>query len=141
MIVVWLVVSAALIVAEIISLGLTTIWFAIGALAAALAAFLGAGISIQLIVFAVLSLVFLIFTAPVARKHFMRQPEKTNVESLVGMIGVVTDAIDNLKSEGTVSLNGQEWSARSESGANIVKDCRVSVVSISGVKLIVKREA
>lgn len=141
MIVVWLVVSAALIVAEIISLGLTTIWFAIGALAAALAAFLGAGISIQLIVFAVLSLVFLIFTAPVARKHFMRQPEKTNVESLVGMIGVVTDAIDNLKSEGTVSLNGQEWSARSESGENIEKDCRVSVVSISGVKLIVKREA
>lgn len=141
MIVVWLVVSAALIVAEIISLGLTTIWFAIGALAAALVAFLGAGISIQLIVFAVLSLVFLIFTAPVARKHFMRQPEKTNVESLVGMIGVVTDAIDNLKSEGTVSLNGQEWSARSESGENIEKDCRVSVVSISGVKLIVKREA
>lgn len=141
MTVVWLVVSAALIVAEIISLGLTTIWFAIGALAAALVAFLGAGISIQLIVFAVLSLVFLIFTAPVARKHFMRQPEKTNVESLVGMIGVVTDAIDNLKSEGTVSLNGQEWSARSESGENIEKDCRVSVVSISGVKLIVKREA
>lgn len=141
MIVVWLVVSAALIVAEIVSLGLTTIWFAIGALAAALAAFLGAGISIQLIVFAVLSLVFLVFTAPVARKHFMRQPEKTNVESLVGMIGVVTDAIDNLKSEGTVSLNGQEWSARSESGENIEKDCRVSVVSISGVKLIVKREA
>ncbi len=141
MIVVWLVVSAALIVAEIISLGLTTIWFAIGALAAALAAFLGAGISIQLIVFAVLSVVFLVFTAPVARKHFMRQPEKTNVEGLIGKIGVVTDAIDNLKSEGTVILNGQEWSARSESGENIEKDCRVSVVSISGVKLIVKREA
>ncbi len=141
MIVVWLVVSAALIVAEIISLGLTTIWFAIGALAAALAAFLGAGISIQLIVFAVLSVVFLVFTAPVARKHFMRQPEKTNVEGLIGKIGVVTDAIDNLKSEGTVILNGQEWSARSESGENIEKDCRVSVVSISGVKLIVKRKA
>ncbi|MDE5873728.1 MAG: NfeD family protein, partial [Lachnospiraceae bacterium] len=98
-------------------------------------------ISVQLIVFAVISVVFLIFTAPVARKHFMGQPEKTNVESLVGMIGVVTDAIDNLKSEGTVSLNGLEWSARSENGENIEKDCRVSVVSISGVKLIVKREA
>ncbi|MCM1081904.1 MAG: NfeD family protein [Clostridium sp.] len=141
MIVVWLVVSAVLIIAEIVSLGLTTIWFALGALAAALAAFLGANVSIQLIVFAVLSFVFLIFTAPVARKHFMRQPEKTNVEGLVGMIGVVTDAIDNLKSEGTVFLNGQEWSARSESGESIEKDCRVSVVSISGVKLIVKREA
>ena len=141
MIAVWLVVSAALIIAEIISLGLTTIWFAIGALAAALAAFLGAGISVQLIAFAVISVVFLIFTAPVARKHFMGQPEKTNVESLVGMIGVVTDTIDNLKSEGTVSLNGLEWSARSENGENIEKDCRVSVVSISGVKLIVKREA
>ena len=138
---VWLVVSAALIIAEIISLGLTTIWFAIGALAAALAAFLGAGISVQLIAFAVISVVFLIFTAPVARKHFMGQPEKTNIEGLVGMIGVVTNTIDNLKSEGTVSLNGLEWSARSENGENIEKDCRVSVVSISGVKLIVKREA
>lgn len=141
MIAVWLVVSAALIVAEIISLGLTTIWFAIGALAAAFAAFLGAGISVQLMVFAVISVVFLVFTAPVARKHFMGQPEKTNIEGLVGMIGVVTDTIDNLKSEGTVSLNGLEWSARSENGESIEKDCRVSVVSISGVKLIVKREA
>lgn len=141
MIAVWLVVSAALIVAEIISLGLTTIWFAIGALAAAFAAFLGAGISVQLSAFAVISVVFLVFTAPVARKHFMGQPEKTNIEGLVGMIGVVTDTIDNLKSEGTVSLNGLEWSARSENGESIEKDCRVSVVSISGVKLIVKREA
>lgn len=141
MIAVWLVVSAALIVAEIISLGLTTIWFAIGALAAAFVAFLGAGISVQLIAFAVISVVFLVFTAPVARKHFMGQPEKTNIEGLVGMIGVVTDTIDNLKSEGTVSLNGLEWSARSENGESIEKDCRVSVVSISGVKLIVKREA
>lgn len=141
MIVVWLVVSAALVVAEIISLGLTTIWFAIGALAAALVAYLGAGISVQLIVFAVISVVFLVFTAPVARKHFMGQLEKTNIEGLVGMIGVVTDTIDNLKSEGTVSLNGLEWSARSENGESIEKDCRVSVVSISGVKLIVKREA
>lgn len=141
MIAVWLVVSAVLIVAEIISLGLTTIWFAIGALAAAFAAFLGAGISVQLIAFAVISVVFLVFTAPVARKHFMGQPEKTNIEGLVGMIGVVTDTIDNLKSEGTVSLNGLEWSARSENGESIEKDCRVSVVSISGVKLIVKREA
>ncbi len=138
---VWLVVSAALIVAEIISLGLTTIWFAIGALAAALAAFLGAGISVQLMAFAVISVVFLVFTAPVARKHLMGQPEKTNIEGLVGMIGVVTNTIDNLKSEGTVFLNGLEWSARSENGENIEKDCRVSVVSISGVKLIVKREA
>ena len=141
MIAVWLVVSAALIIAEIISLGLTTIWFAIGALAAAFVAFLGAGISVQLIVFSVISVVFLIFTAPMARKHFMGQPEKTNIEGLVGMIGVVTDTIDNLKSEGTVFLNGLEWSARSENGENIEKDCRVSVVSISGVKLIVKREA
>ena len=141
MIAVWLVVSAALIIAEIISLGLTTIWFAIGALAAAFVAFLGAGLSVQLIVFSVISVVFLIFTAPMARKHFMGQPEKTNIEGLVGMIGVVTDTIDNLKSEGTVSLNGLEWSARSENGESIEKDCRVSVVSISGVKLIVKREA
>lgn len=137
--VVWLLISAALIVAEIISLGLTTIWFAVGALAAALATFLGANIAIQLIVFAVVSLVLLIFTAPIARKHLIKEPEKTNVESLVGKVGIVGEAIDNLKACGMVVLNGQEWSARSEDDQLIDKDSKVEVVSISGVKLIVKK--
>ncbi|MDE6025249.1 MAG: NfeD family protein [Lachnospiraceae bacterium] len=139
MVTIWLVLSAVLIVAEIISLGLTTVWFAIGALASALAAFLGAGFSIQLIIFAVVSLVLLVLMGPFARKHLMKETEKTNVEGLVGKIGVVKSTIDNLRAEGIVMLNGIEWSARSENEEVIEPECRVEVRSISGVKLIVKK--
>lgn len=135
----WLIVSAVLVVAEIISLGLTTIWFAVGALAAALASFLGANVVVQLIVFAVISLILLIFTAPIARKHLIKEPEKTNVDSLIGKTGIVGSTIDNIKAEGMVILNGQEWSARSDDDQIIEKDAKVEIVSISGVKLIVKK--
>lgn len=139
MVVIWLILSALLVIVEMISVGLTTIWFAIGALAAALATAFGANISIQLVVFAVVSILLLKFTAPIARKHFMKKPEKTNVEALVGEVGIVTEPIDSLKSEGTVFMNGLEWTARSDDGSKIEKDCRVEVTAISGVKLIVKR--
>ncbi len=139
MVTIWLIFSAVLVVAEIISLGLTTVWFAIGALAAALAAFLNVKFSIQLIIFAVVSLVLLVLMGPLARKHLMKEPEKTNVEGLIGKIGVVKSTIDNLKAEGVVMLNGTEWSARSENDEIIEADCQVEVCSISGVKLIVKK--
>lgn len=140
MLAVWLVISAVLIVAEMISMGLTTVWFAIGALAAALAEYLGAGYGIQLIVFASVSLVLLFTTAPLARKHLIKNPEKTNVEGLIGQCGMVVTTIDNDKSQGVVSLNGMEWTARSQNDETIEKGSKVSVVSISGVKVIVKKQ-
>ncbi|MCM1272611.1 MAG: NfeD family protein [Clostridium sp.] len=139
MVTIWLILSAVLVVMEIISLGLTTVWFAIGALVAALAAFFHASFGIQLIIFAVVSLVLLVLMGPLARKHLIKEPEKTNVEGLVGKVGIVKSTIDNLKAEGVVMLNGTEWTARSENDAVIEAESQVEVCSISGVKLIVKK--
>ncbi len=141
LLIIWLAVAAVMIVAEVVSLGLTTIWFAGGALVAALAAYLGAKWLVQIILFAVVSLVLLIFTRPIAQKHLMKDPEKTNVEGLVGKTGLVTQTIDNVKSEGVVKLNGLEWSARSENGDIIPSDEKVVVKAIEGVKLIVLRNS
>ena len=93
---IWLVVFVACIVAEIISMGLTTIWFAGGALIAAVAAVIGTPLWIQILLFAVVSLVLLYFTRPIAVKYFNKDRVKTNAESLVGKQAIVISEIDNL---------------------------------------------
>lgn len=135
--IIWLAIAVVMIIMEIVSLGLTTIWFAGGALIAALVAFLGGKLMLQIMVFSVVSLVLLIFTRPIAQKHLMKNTEKTNVESLIGKIGIVTADIRNLELEGVVKLNGLEWSARSEDETDIPKGSKVEVKAVSGVKLIV----
>lgn len=139
-IIIWLAIAAVLILFEIVSLGLTTIWFAGGALVAAFAAYLEAHWLIQIVLFAAVSLILLLVTRPLAVKHLMKDNEKTNVESLVGESGIVIKTIDNIRSEGTVKLNGLEWTARSENDEIIEQDSVVEVKAISGVKLIVAKK-
>lgn len=138
-VIIWLVIAAILIVSEIVSLGLTSIWFAGGAIVAAVVAHFGAHWIVQILVFAVVSFVLLILTRPIAQKHLMKDMEKTNIDGLIGTIGLVTETIDNTKAEGVVILDGKEWTARSVGGEIIEKDNKVKVESISGVKLMVTK--
>lgn len=138
-VIIWLIIAAILIVSEIVSLGLTSIWFAGGAIVAAVVAHFGAHWIIQILVFAVVSFVLLILTRPIAQKHLMKDLEKTNIDGLIGTIGLVTETIDNTKAEGVVILDGKEWTARSVNGDIIEKDSNVKVDSISGVKLMVTK--
>ena len=134
---IWLVVFVACIAIEIITMGLTTIWFAGGALVAAIGAALGAPIWLQAVFFGAVSLVLLYFTRPVAVKYFNKDRVKTNAESLVGKQAVVISEIDNLQGIGQVSVNGQEWSARTvEEGITLTEGSVVIVRAISGVKLM-----
>lgn len=137
----WLVILAVLIVIEIISLGLTTVWFAVGALVAYLAGLLGAPLLLQIAYFFIVSFVLLFFTRPLAVRYFNKDREKTNIESIIGMRGVVTETIDNLNQKGGVSLGGKEWTARSENEEIIEKGTTVKAVAISGVKLIVTKQS
>ncbi len=138
--IIWLSIAAFLVIVEIITLGLTTIWFAGGALLAALAANFGAGWVMQLLVFIVASVVLLIFTKPLAQKHLFKNNEKTNVEGLVGTEARVIAVIDNKKQEGTIMLNGMEWTARSSNDEIIDVGEQVIVKSIQGVKAIVSKK-
>lgn len=120
-------------------MGLTSIWFAGGALAAILATVLHAPVFVQVILFFLVSIVLLIFTRPVAVRYFNRDRVKTNVESMVGRQAVVTGEINNLQGIGQVMVSGQEWSARSvDDSVRIPVGAVVNVVSINGVKLMVK---
>ena len=138
---IWLVVFVACIAIEIITMGLTTIWFAGGALVAAIGAALGAPIWLQAVFFGAVSLVLLYFTRPVAVKYFNKDRVKTNAESLVGKQAVVISEIDNLQGIGQVSVNGPEWSARTvEEGITLTEGRVVIVRAISGVKLMVEEK-
>lgn len=109
----WLLICILLIGIELATMGLTTIWFAAGSLAAFIAANLGANLFVQLLVLIVVSLILLYFTRPVVVKYLNSRTVKTNVESLIGKIAVVTEDIDNVESKGQASVNGQIWTARS----------------------------
>lgn len=138
---IWLIVFVVCIVAEIISMGLTTIWFAGGALAATVVAAIGAPLWLQIAVFAVVSLVLLYFTRPIAVKYFNKDRVKTNAESLVGKQAIVISEVDNLQGIGQVTVGGQEWSARTtEEGITLPVGSVVIVRAISGVKLMVEEK-
>lgn len=136
---IWLIIFVACIVVEIITMGLTTIWFAGGSLVASVAAAIGAPLWLQIVLFVAVSLVLLYFTRPIAVKYFNKDRVKTNAESLVGKQAIVISEIDNLQGIGQVTVGGQEWSARTtEEGITLPVGSVVIIRAISGVKLMVE---
>ena len=141
MMIIWLVILILAVVVEVLTMGLTTIWFAGGALVAIIATLLYAPVAIQVILFFAVSLLLLFFTRPVAVKYFNRDRVKTNVESLVGRQAIVISEISNIQGIGQVTVGGQQWSARSVNDHVIIPaGAVVNVLSINGVKLIVKAD-
>lgn len=138
--IIWLVILAVLVVIEIITLGLTTIWFAGGALAALVVSLLGGPLWLQILLFLGISVVLLVFTRPLAVRYMNKNQQKTNVDSIPGKTGVVIQAIDNLKAEGQVMVDGTSWTARSKNGDVIREGEVVKVLAVQGVKLIVEVE-
>ncbi len=135
----WLVVLVVLVVIELLTMGLTTIWFAGGALIATVAAVLGAPMVVQIILFLVVSGVLIIFTRPLAVKYFNKDRVRTNAESLVGRQAIVISEIDNLQGIGQVNVGGMEWSARTRiDGIRLPVGTVTTVLGINGVKLIVE---
>ena len=136
---IWLGIVALFLVIEAATVGLTTIWFAGGALIAAIAAWIGAGEAVQWILFIAVSLVLLIFTRPVAVRYMNKNVEKTNVERLMGQKAVVIQEIDNLNQTGLVRVGDVEWMARTKSDdVQIPEKAVVVIKEVQGVKLIVE---
>ena len=136
---VWLIIFAVLVVIELITMGLTTIWFAGGALIAVIAATLQAPLWLQIILFIVVSIILLLFTRPLAVKYFNKERTLTNAESLIGQQAIVISEIDNLQGIGQVTVAGVEWSARAKDENLMIPTGSVVVVdAIQGVKLIVE---
>ena len=116
---------------------LVSIWFAVGSLAAMLAAVLGAQLWLQITLFLVVSVGLLVATLPLVKKFVIPRQKRTNVDAVIGTRGYVTEAVDNLSAAGQVKLGGMYWTARSEDGHRIPAGTLVEVTHIEGVKAFV----
>lgn len=135
----WLSLLAVLLLVEIFTLGLTTIWFAGGALASTIVALLGLGMPVQVVVFFVVSIALLVFTRPLTLRYLNNQRSKTNYEGLIGKTIKISEKVDNFNQTGTALVSGQEWTVRSEQDEVVLNlGDRATITNIVGVKLIVK---
>ncbi len=134
----WLIVFVVFAGLELVSLGMTCIWFAIGALAACVTSLITGNWIIQAVVFVVVTVVVLVILRPIAVKYINQKAEKTNVESMEGKVGKVLVEINNINATGKILVDGMEWTARSKDGQIIKKDALVEIINIEGVKAIVK---
>ena len=136
----WLFLIVVLIIMELMTMGLTTIWFAGGAVVEFIAALCGAMLEVQIGLFIIVSFLLLFSFRPLVKRYVNTNQVRTNVDSLVGMEALVTGEINNELAQGTAMLNGQEWTARSADGSVIPAGSTVLVASISGVKLMVQKK-
>ena len=140
--IIWLGIMIVLLMIEVATLGLTTLWFAGGSLVAFFAALLHAPVFVQVLLFLLVSIVLLYFTRPIAVRYLNKSRVKTNVETIIGKEAVVIQDINNLHAQGQVVVGGMEWTARTSTNEETIeKDTVVIVEKVDGVKLIVKRKA
>ena len=130
----WALLAVGFLVLEACTVAMVSLWFAIGA-AALVLSLLGAAFWIQTAAFLVVSGVLLALLRPMMRKYV--KITKTNVDSVLGMDGLVTESIDNVAYQGQVKLGGMTWSARRTSGAPISVGSLVTVDRVEGVKVFV----
>ncbi|MDR3242524.1 MAG: NfeD family protein [Clostridiales Family XIII bacterium] len=134
----WIILAVFLAVIEALSMGLTTIWFVIGALVSAVTALLGGNPIVQIVIFLAVSIVILYFTRPIALRKLRVGSEKSNLDQMAGKIGLVTEAIIPFES-GQVKVGGQIWTAAAfRIEDKISAGSEVRVIKIEGVKLIVE---
>lgn len=134
---VWLGLMAVFLAAEAATVSLVSLWFAAGALAAMVTALASGSLAFQMAVFLVVSVVMLTALRPLARKYLTPKLTSTNVDSVIGSVGIVTETIDNISASGQVKLNAMVWTARSTSGDPIHPGTQVKVDRIEGVKVFV----
>lgn len=141
-IIMWLVLVIVFIIYELITVGLTSIWFAAGSFAAMLVAAFDGGLLLQIIVFVVVSVVLLVVTRPFAGKFINSHTQRTNADQLVGQEIRISERVSNIDQTGMAVVHGQEWMVRAEDDLETIEKGQAArVLRISGVKLIVRRSA
>ena len=136
---IWLALLILFGVGEALTVGLTSIWFAAGSLAALIVTLLGGPLWLQIALFIVISALCMLAIRPVARKYFNSRVEPTNADRIIGQEAYVTEEIHNLQATGAVRIGGIVWSARSENDAVIPAGALVRVLRIEGVKVYVEQ--
>ncbi len=138
---IWLIIAIALTILEVATAGFGVICFAIGAALSALVAGLGGNFTLQIVIFAVVSLLTFIFLRPMVLRFLDKRSKdvKTNVDALVGRKGIVSERIDASQHLGRVAIDGDDWRAVSNDGSVIEKGTSVEILKNESIILTVKR--
>ena len=134
----WLALLILFTVMEGVTVGLTSIWFAAGALCALICTLIGLNLWIQIAVFMIVSALCLMAVRPLIQKHLNSNVEPTNADRILGGVAIVTENIHNLEGQGAISIGGLTWSARSEHDVPIPAGTLVRTLRIEGVKVYVE---
>ncbi len=135
----WLVVLCIMLALEVATLGLTTVWYAAGALVTCIVSIFTDNSLVEWTIFLVGSTIALVALRPLFIDKFNAQRTKTNLDSIIESVGRVTVTIDNAAGTGEVFADGKEWTARSARNEVIIAEGqRVKILEIRGVKLIVE---
>lgn len=134
----WIIIAVVCGSIEIFTMGLWFLWLALSALLVAIGVRLEwlDTLQLQLLLFAIFTFLFIIFTRPLAVKLFKTKDTLSNVNALIGQHGISTTNLAPLQ-YGQVKVNGEIWSALSQS--EIDTDTRILVTGIDGVKLVVEK--
>ena len=135
--IVWMALLILFGIAEAVTVGLTSLWFAVGALGALICSMLGGAVWLQIVIFLLVSGLMLILVRPLTSKYLVPNYAPTNADRVIGAAAVVRETINNLQGEGQVSVAGQVWTARSDTGEVIEQGTSVRVLRIEGVKVFV----
>ncbi|WP_432651785.1 NfeD family protein [Huintestinicola sp.] len=138
MYILWIIVMIAAVLVEAASFALLSIWFAVGALAALVAAILGAGTGVQIGVFLAVSVILLAATRPLLKKLMPKKYIPTNGELDLGKTAVVIEKIDGMAGTGRVRLEGVDWGAVSADGSVIETGVSVTVIAKGAAYLTVQ---
>ena len=139
----WTILGAALIVAEIFTLGFVLFWFGIGAFAAVLVSLLGFGFGLQFLVFAAVSVGLTVMSRKIFADYYQHGDEnliKTGIDTMPGQIGTVTSESKGALNEGAVKVYGSTWTAFPADGSTVlVEGEKVEVVRVEGALIYVRK--
>ena len=140
---IWIVLGVGLIIAEIFTFGFVLFWFGIGALAAALAGFLGFGFGIQFVIFALVSVSLTVMSRKIFANYYAHDDAdalKTGVDTMPGQIGTVTGASKGALNEAAVKVYGSTWTAFPADDKTILEEGeKVEIVRVSGSSIYVRK--
>src|SRR5215210_7295620 len=140
----WTILGVILIIAEVFTPGFVLLWFGVGALAAASASFLGAGLAAQFILFITLSSALTALSRTIFVNYFTRQDEpdgmKVGAAKLPGQVGTVVNSSQGALNEGAVKVFGSVWTAYPAEGEPPLEaGDRVVVERLQGASIYVRR--
>ena len=139
--IIWLVVGVALMIAEIFTLGFVLFWFGIGAIIAAVAGLVGAGVGLQFLIFATVSIALTVMSRTIFSRYLPAQGEhfRTAIDALPGKVGTVTGASKGALNEGAVKVYGSTWTAYPVDEVPLTEGEKVEVVEVRGSSIYVRR--